>query len=447
MRNFKIITITSVLIILALALLWAIQGMIPSFGPSEDEIAGLYDELHNDEIDNDELYKNELKQMEGEIKLLGVSIYEEATHRLEEDDKLVVLLRSEKVNLEDYLNQRVKVQGIVKDTARGDQKIMTVSSLEKQGDIGTQRFDELTYEMNFSYPSEWEYSLEDDKVKFTIKQGGEDVTTVIVYQYEDEEVPLNVWLEDRDQNLIYEESQVSVGGQTGVRRTIKNGEEEIIKTYVMGGDNYYELRLVDQDSIVKGQYLELIDSFVSQGVVKEKSEEEGLEAIDKDKDAEGSEDAEGMEEEAVKDVEQPEEEENTQEEDMEENNEEKEEVVEEGQSFSSLTPLTVAEVENVINKGFNPFQGRTLSFDYPKIWYFAYLGDGQYGFTDHGTYTESNSEIIESNSRVLIFSGSESTSCSYKKTERVGGTDYTVCAREPGLKEIIDTIAGSLKKD
>jgi len=64
---------------------------------------------------------------EGVLEKLGVSIYMEGTHRLLLDAGTTTLLRSQVVNLDDYLNQRVEVTGIERPTVEGDASIINVS--------------------------------------------------------------------------------------------------------------------------------------------------------------------------------------------------------------------------------------------------------------------------------------------------------------------------------
>src|SRR5690606_8935340 len=257
MRTFKIIITTAVLLIIAFLTLQGIKGFIPQSGPQLDE------HYHEDESleGTDDIYSQQLKQYEGVVKLLGISIYGEGTYRLEKDDKLVLILESDKINLPDFEGKEVKVRGFIRDTVEGGQKIMEVAYIEPIAEAGVKLFNEVGYEFSFSYPADWEVKKEVDKVTFTQKKGETNETILVVYQFEDVKGTLEAWLKDRDQNLFYEETQVKVGKTAGVRRTVKNGDQEIVKTYTKEGNNAYELRLVSQDEVIRNQYFSIVDFF------------------------------------------------------------------------------------------------------------------------------------------------------------------------------------------
>lgn len=443
MRTFKIIITTAILLALAILALMAIKGFIPSAEPVLDE--HYHEDEHLDDVDD--IYSQQLKQFEGIVKVLGISIYGEGTHRLEKDEKLELILESEKVNLPDFEGKEVKVRGFVRDTVEGGQKIMDVAYIEMVAEAGVKLFNEVGYEFSFSYPSDWEVKKEADKVTFLQKNGEASETIIVIYQYEDVKGTLETWLKDRDQNLFYEETQVKIGSSTGVRRTVKNGDQEIVKTYAKEGNNAYELRLVSQDEVVRNQYFSIVDFFKTSFIAESQVENDEELTLDEAELAEESEALETSEEtaeeadsETVTEDEIIEEEEATNESEEDENN------TESAQSFSNLTPLTQADVDRVIEKGFSPFQGRTLGFEYPKLWYFSYLGDGKYGLTDETTFKDNGEEVTEDTSRVLLVMGTLNVSCTEKSTKEIDGTTYTVCARETGLSQIIERMSGSITK-
>lgn len=438
MRTFKIFVTSVLLLAIATGALYVIKGFIPG-GPGLGE-----DYNSDDKYVVDDIYSQQLKQFDGTVKVLGISIYQEGTHRLEKEEKLVLILESEKVNLLDFEGKEVKVRGFVRDTIEGGQKIMDVAFIEPIAEAGVKYFNEVGYEFGFSYPADWEVKKETDKVTFSQKNGEESETLMIVYQFENVKETLEAWLKNRDQNLFYEEAQVKVGQTTGVRRTVKNGDQEIIKTYIKEGKNTYEIRLVSQKEVIRNQYFSIVDffktSFSSEmsPVEEEEVESENSEEKAPENDPEEN---ETTPEETINDS-SPEEDEpaNNDEENTEESTEES------TQSFSSLAPLSDSEIQKVVEKGFSPFQGRTLGFEYPKLWYFSYLGDGKYGFTDEATYKSSGEEITEENSRVLIVIGNLSVSCTGKSEKTIDSTTYTVCSREPGLSQIIERMGQSITK-
>ena len=116
------------------------------------------------------------------------------------------------------------------------------------------------------------------------------------------------------------------------------------------------------------------------------------------------------------------------------------------QVFHSLQPLTESQIQSAIEKGYAEFEGRSLSFSYPKSWYFTWLGNGEYGFTDNTAFSEYNNEVVKSNARLLVIVGELTEPCVYSKTKVIESIEYTVCAREPGLEKIVSAIADSIRK-
>ncbi|MDP3976160.1 MAG: hypothetical protein Q8P95_04570 [bacterium] len=430
MRFLKIVLVTVVFTAIALGLLVLIRGVLQgSWGMNDESLIEKYQDREH-ALPSDDLYRKQLKQLEGTVKILGVNIYDEGSHRLERDNKLLVIMESETVSLTDYEGQDVRVRGFVRDTKKGGQKIMEVVYLEPNDfwkDAGLNRFHEQGYEFGFSYPTDWKYKKEANKVTFYQQSGdGLEVNIMIVFQFQEVQEPFDVWLDDRDQNLSYDEVQVKVGSVTGVRRVIKSGNEEIVKTYVTEGNNAYELRLLSQDEVARAAYAALVDQFQTaageddDGMSVETDAKEDDQAVltqDSDK-AEVQLNAESppAQEQAPSDV------------------------------SSGLTPLSEDEVSKTMEKGFSPFEGRILSFDYPTIWYFSHLESNVYGFTDHNTYVESGGVISLTNSRIILSESKNGRSCAYSAAKSSSGASFLVCALESGLKPIADRIAESIQK-
>lgn len=413
MRNFKIIIVTILFLLIAGLALLLLKGVIssPSAVPPES-----YWEDGKLPSPSD-LYGKTLKQYEGVVKEAGVSIYMEGTHRLEKDGVLVSLLDSKKINLPDFVGKAVKLRGFVKDTVEGGAKIMMVDFIEITRDEGVKVFQEEGFQFSFSYPGEWEKRLEDNKVTFQMNRSQELETIMIAYQYAMVKAPLDIWLKDRDQNLSFEETTVKVGDTTGVRRSIRNGEQVIVKTYVKGGNNIYELRLIAQDDASRTQYYSIVDFFRTnsgEGVSESNPDAEALEIAESEAfvteplTAEESENSSSGPSPVVSSV---------------------------------LTPLSPEEIGNTIEKGFTAFQGKSLQFEYPRVWYFSHLGNQVYGFTDKIGYEKGNSEVLKEFSRILLIPEERTESCAYQKKV----STWIVCAKEPALSSIVDQIAGSVR--
>lgn len=436
MKTFKTLIVSTLLLILVGASLWALRGWMSGSTPSSDIVEDYPGSL--EEGVEDDVFSQQMKQYQGIVKPIGVSIYGEGTHRLEQDDRLLAVLESEKVNLLDFEQKEVKVRGFVRDTEEGGQKIMEVAFLEIVAESGVKAFNEVGYEFSFSYPADWEVNKELDKVTFSRLMGDEEEKLMIVYQFEDVRETLEKWLADRDQNLFYDESQITVGEVSGVRRIVKNGDQQIIKVYAKQGKNAYEIRLVSQDEVIRQQYYSIVDFFKTRF---EAAEEEPLETEDEDE----------LETEAEEDAAQEEAEETTDQEADEapadeevEEAEESTESEEADESSSESLSVSSEEAQAVLDKGFNTFEGRQLSFDYPKPWYFAHIGGGVYGMTTEDEYKEAGEEINSSNSMIMIGTSIDE-SCAYKKTRKVEDTNYTVCARQESLASVADKVLESVK--
>lgn len=452
MRTLKIIVITVILLVLAGLALMGIRSLLPSaFGPNPEEFSEEYHD-HPDELDTDDIYSATPKQYEGIVKPLGVSIYMEGSHRLEKDDELVVLLESEEVNLPDFEGKEVKVTGTVRDTVEGGQKIMTVRFLEQLEESGVKAFNEVGYEFSFSYPADWQSKKEKNKVTFYREVDGEEENLIIVYQYPDIEESFDEWVQNKDQNLFFEESQVQVGGVTGIRRTIQNVDQEVIKTYAKGGNNAYEIRLVSQEEPIRNQYFSIVDffqtSFQAGANIESNSDSDNQDPeqdVEQDPEEGDDEDTATTEDEQIEEEQQEPQEDEDEQDSEAVSGDETETTTSSGPTFSTLEPLEESAIQRVVDKGFSPFEGRTLAFSFPSVWYFAYLGDGTYGFTDDTTYQENNEEIEISSSRMLLVVGNNNVSCAAEVTKTIEDTTYTVCTGESGLEEVAQKVADSLK--
>ena len=68
---------------------------------------------------------------EGVVQRAGISIYQEGTHRLYMDDGSMVLLHSSVLELDDYIDFRVRVTGTAEPTVEAGGTIVTVLSVEE----------------------------------------------------------------------------------------------------------------------------------------------------------------------------------------------------------------------------------------------------------------------------------------------------------------------------
>lgn len=449
----KIFKITIIIVLLALLTglgLYSISQWIPGVGPSAEEMERLFEEGQEGELEN--TYDISIKKLEGIVRPIGVTIYQEGTHRLESNNKLLVLLASDAVNLEEFENREVTVTGVVKDTVEGSQKIMTVHTIKALESVASEKkvFNEIGQEYYFSYPASWNYKREVGKVLLFEADDSQQLPLVTILQYQNISVPLIEWLGTQQIETAMSETQVLLAGLNGIRRTYTESGTEVIKNYLKKGSTVWELRHVGSTDSAKLEYMALVESFTFVRPAEEpvSTEDQTLSASEQVGQAEGEETLSTVEE--VKATQPaaagqtattaPTSSASSQ------SSASTESITSSGSVYHKLTPLTPEEVQATIAKGYASFEGRTLTFDYPTSWFFTWLGDGYYGFTDSKTFKESSEEVTKANSRIYVVVGQKTSECSYSRTKTLEAIEYTVCAREPGLESIVDHIAESVKK-
>jgi hypothetical protein len=446
MRTFKIFIVTVLLIGLALVSLFGISKLISS-EPASPEFEELYEEGHTSE--EGDPYDIEMQKLSGVVRPLGVSIYQEGTHRLEKDNKLQLLLESKVLELADFEQQEVEVEGVVRSTVEGNQKIMEVLkvNLPKLSSKGRKSFNDVGYDYYFDFPSDWSFEKEVGKVVFYQTGDEEKLPVISVLQHSQIEGTLSEWLKDHEPELATIDTAISIDGASGVRRSYLEKGTDIMKTYVMKGTSIFEVRYVGNDETIKRQYLSVIDSFTFERPPEDAIVEDITESNEKN-----ALQGEGDTEEGTGDTEEvpntlllsPEEETSSPSSDDEEDITSTD-TDSSGTSLNQLQPLTQKEIQSTIAKGYSNFEGRSLVFDYPNDWLFTWLGDGHYGFTDYKTASLNDEDITFEISRLFVIVGDNSTTCSYSKAIERKGTNYTVCARETGLEELVNHIATTLR--
>ena len=119
-----------------------------------------------------QLPNEELATISGEIFPFALSVSTQATHRLEADRKLVALLASDIVRLEDFEGKDVELEGVYRKEKMREifwvQKIRIKNVLAPESELKYERFETKNY--TFTYPKEWEYTTAaDGTVRFIEK--------------------------------------------------------------------------------------------------------------------------------------------------------------------------------------------------------------------------------------------------------------------------------------
>ena len=345
--------------------------------------------------DNENL--GELQEFVGIIKPLGVSIYQEGTHRLEKDNSLIAILESRKFNLAQFEEAEVSVSGKVRDVKQGSQKIMNVEDLtvleEADGRMKkTHTYVSSYYSYRFEYLPTWP--------KY------EELKKVVSFQNEEVEMPFfrletiaavdsfADWLKD----LSFEgfnfdvETLIRVGDKNATRRIYRDEEDnQMISVSLPHEEKIYNFifdgRWADDAQKDKGAFYDLIDSFAFSPLVGDKKTEERRKEVGEDEKEDEKEVAEVIES------------------DIPDNNSEQEEKTEE----VSDEEISSEDVDTALEKGFTRFTSSSLKFsiDVPKSWYYSGFSGVtgaiyRYGFTDYKTYQESGDDINLGNLIVML---------------------------------------------
>ncbi len=201
----------------------------------------------------------------GVIQPLGASIYQQGTHRLLVDGRLSALLESgsETLNLDDYIGQKVELQGIVRPTAAGGLEIFQVILVTPL----TVETDVLTYTEYLD--TEFGFSVEYPSV-FTARQGragvaffdGADAKIIEIKVLTNPlGSELSQYLIDNYGYTVDQLNAVSVAGIAGYQ--FQNTTGAVI--YLSAGQQIYALAWLDTDAAnrvaYRQHYLTLVQSF------------------------------------------------------------------------------------------------------------------------------------------------------------------------------------------
>ena len=341
----------------------------------------------------------ELQELTGVIKPLGVSIYQEGTHRLEKDSSLVAILESRKFNLSQFEESEVAVSGKVRDVKEGSQEIMDVEDLVVLAESDerikkTRTYVSSYHSYRFEYLPVWpEY---------------EESKKAISFQNEEIEMPFfNLetitttddfadWLKDIafDEFTFDVETLIRVGDKNATRRIYRDKDDNQIISVSLPYENkiyhfIFDSRWTDDLQRDKGAFYDLIDSFSFSLLIgdvserSERSEGDEQEEQEKEEDSEDTEDTEDTEDsEDTEDTEDTEDSEDTSSED------------------TGSEEISSEDVDSALEKGFTRFTSSSLKFgiDIPKSWYYSGFSGVtgaiyRYGFTDYKTYRESGDDI------------------------------------------------------
>lgn len=164
----------------------------------------------------------EVTSYTGVIEEFEIDIYQDGTHQLRTDDDKVVVIQSPKVNLNNYLDQKVIITGGMQESIESGRNVFTVEEIElkefKVGDVSV--YESVGFGIYFEYPSLW--TLKDDSDGVVLRSGGEKRLTLTVYKTDDE-VDEFVTLHETEEG-----TSVTVAGE----RSLRYVESDEIRIYI-----------------------------------------------------------------------------------------------------------------------------------------------------------------------------------------------------------------------
>lgn len=204
----------------------------------------------------------------GALKTLEASIYQQGTHRLEKDGKLIALLETAnpKLNLDKFIDTEVEVTGIIRPTTE-DKNIefisvvaLTPKSNQNTEEITYKNYTDENFGFSVTYPSI--LFAQETRRGLDLQNSADHKKIISVNVIENnQERSLSEWLTDRYGYNTSELRKVSVSGLTGYQFQNKTGAV----IYLGKGPQVFALAWLDEDKINRVRnrkyYLELIQSF------------------------------------------------------------------------------------------------------------------------------------------------------------------------------------------
>ncbi len=331
----------------------------------------------------------EWREITGVVKPLGVTIYQEGTHRLEKDNVLLLILESRKFALAQFEEAEVTVSGVVRDTKQGGQKIMDIDDLNVLVAADERIKRTYTYissiaPFRFEYPPMWpKYEDFEKGVRFSNEGKDKPFFSVTIEAIGE---GFAEWLKTLsfDGYSLDAETLMRVDGKNATRRIYRSDDSQVISVSLPFEGRIYHFLFDGRWALdlqaEKAAFYNLIDSFVFSAQAGDVSTSKPAET----KDA------------TTADAKKP----------QESTPENPVSTTTDGGTVVT-TPdvaapgfLTSDEVAKAIEKGVTTFTSSSLKFsiDIPKSWYYSGFSGVtgaiyRYGFTDYKTYQDSGDDI------------------------------------------------------
>ncbi len=211
------------------------------------------------------------EKLEGVIRKLGASIYQQGTHRLEKNDELVALLESagSQIKLDSFVGKDVEVEGIISPTVEGNLQIMRVAIVTPIGGategVATQ-FEEYSddhFGFSVRYPTE--LTMQQTRRGAAFSDEENKIIEIVILE-NPEKQDLAEWLIENYGYTIEALRRVSIAGLVGYQ--FQNATGSVI--YLGHEDKIFTLAWYDNSEINRARnrryYLELVQNFSVSGV-------------------------------------------------------------------------------------------------------------------------------------------------------------------------------------
>lgn len=207
----------------------------------------------------------------GEILPFGVAVSTRATHRLEHDNKLVVLLASDVANLDDFVHQEVSVTGLRQTEKMREifwvEEVHLLDEMMAEDELTEKRF--VTKTFTFVYPTEWQQSTSPDGIAHFTARDDEQGRVFLKFSVE----PIT----RRDKRI---DLNVSIGDFQGTKNVAAElgKEQQTITLYSNEYDKKYTFAFVGdfEEFDKKKAFYRLLNSFVEGEVAVSLAQQEDL---------------------------------------------------------------------------------------------------------------------------------------------------------------------------
>ncbi len=224
--------------------------------------------------DSEELVEEEpvaFEKLEGVVRRLGASIYQQGTHRLEKDGTLIALLEvaGPQIKLDSFIGKEVEVEGIISPTVEGNLEIMKVVTITPRGGstegrpISHERYEDSQFGFSVKYSND--LNARQTRRGAAFSDGDEKIIEIVVLENTAKQ-ELSDWLIDSYGYTADALRRVSVAGLTGYQ--FQNTTGSVI--YLGNETQVFTLAWYDNSEMNRARnrryYLEFVQSFAVAGV-------------------------------------------------------------------------------------------------------------------------------------------------------------------------------------